>query len=104
MEKLKKQLEQFGLSFLLEKKKIKNHNPNDKKSSKVPPKKSKNGTKYIVFRLLPKDQKDAWSKQNSRYSCCQFEEEKRNEYCPYYHDYEKFYDNWIEGFEALHLD
>lgn len=75
------------------------------KSNKVLPKKSKSGHEYIVFRLLPEDQKKAWQSQpKEMYTCMLFEEESIEDFCPYYHDYESFYDNWIEGRRAFHLD
>lgn len=41
---------------------------------------------------------------NTRYTCTIFEEEAKDEFCPYYHDYEKFYNAWIEDRIAFHLD
>jgi hypothetical protein len=78
-----------------------------KKSKKEPSKKSKHGSKYIVFRLLPKDQQKEWKKvyaNDEIFTCGIYEEEKEDEFCPNYSDYEKFYDAWVEGRIAVHLD
>lgn len=65
---------------------------------------AKNGTMYIVFNNLPDDQQKAWSKINTRYTCPIIDEEEKNVSTLFYHDYENFYENWIKGKEAFHLD
>jgi hypothetical protein len=72
-----------------------------RKSKKHPPKTSKDGTKYIVFKSLPLDQQEAWNEINTCYNCMEIED---GEYCLYYHDYENFYNNWIKNKVVVHLD
>lgn len=77
------------------------------KSNKALPKTNK-GLKYIVFTELPEDQQKAWKSQSKKgedcFTCPFIKKEPVDAICIYYHDYENFYDNWIVGLKAVHLD
>ena len=70
------------------------------KSAKLKSKKSKSGTKYILFDDMPDDQKAAWRKMGGLHTCPRIEEEG-DKYTPYYHEYEIFYEAWAEGGRML---
>ncbi len=74
------------------------------KSKKVRAKKTKDGGRYIIFGSLPQDQQQAWLKQEGCFSCPVYKEEPKDAICLHYHDYEKFYNAWIDGRIAVHLD
>jgi hypothetical protein len=76
----------------------------NEKSKKVKAKKLKDGLKYIVFSSLPIEQQKAWNKQGSAFSVPILSEEPKDAICIHYYDYEKFYDAWVEGRVAVHLD
>lgn len=73
------------------------------KSKKVKPKVDTDGTRYVVFNELPKDQQIAWKRTPQCYTARIFSD-RENEFCPYYRDYENFYNNWLENKPPLHLD
>lgn len=73
------------------------------KIKKSKPEITKNGISYVIIRNLSEDQQQALAKMNTHYTC-PILEEAENVPTLFYHDYENFYDNWIKGIDAFHLD
>ncbi|OFY87776.1 MAG: hypothetical protein A3F72_02740 [Bacteroidetes bacterium RIFCSPLOWO2_12_FULL_35_15] len=100
----------YGKSFAEMKRTYKRYDELKKKikfpySDIIAPQKSKSGTKYVVFSMLPKDQQKAWLEgEQSFFTSPICKEEPENAVCIYYHDYEKFYDNRVTGIMVAHIN
>lgn len=102
-KRLAKKIEQAIRLEMETKSKNLTNNKNMDKSKKSKSEITKNGISYVIIRNLPEDQQQALAKMNTRYTC-PILEEAENIPTLFYHDYENFYNNWIKGKEAFHLD